>query len=423
MKTSYFFLVKLLFAWAVAGFIFLLFWSNLFQRGQGTVFITWLIVVVFELLDAVSHIRRVKLIVGDDNLNTNVLANRQRRQIELPMRSDEGFQLLDAAIRELPRVEQMFSAADSLQVRAKVQREYSSNSTQITTALSNWVWGTTLDLVHATITPNGETCSLTLVCEPKGGAWLDWFLVDQAANLENIEAITRAISRRVSEGRRLEQQGVKQTTNDKALAIAKLGLLHAQIEPHFLYNTLGSAKYLVQRDAVKAEAILDNLIQYLRHSLPRTEDTASTLGDELVRATAYLDILKIRMGDRLTTHINVAESLYKHPFPAMMLQTLVENAIKHGLEPKSGGGNIWILANVTATHLSVTVADDGCGIGLNKNDTKIDTTGTNIGINNVRERLQLAFGDKAAFDLVANFPTGAAATIRIPVGINSSETS
>lgn len=413
MKTSYFFLGKLVFAWAVAGLLFLIFWSNLLQRGHGTIVIVLLIVVLFELLDAVSHIRRVKLIVGDDKLNATVLANRQRRQIELPMRSDEAFQLLDAAIRELPRVEQMFSAPDSLQVRAKVQRILASESTKktIATATRDWIFGVTLDLVHATITPNGETCSLTLVCEPKGGAWLDWFLVDQAANLENIEAITRAISRRVSEGRRLEQQGVKQTSNDKALALAKLGLLHAQIEPHFLYNTLGSAKYLVQRDAVKAEAILDNLIQYLRHSLPRTEDVASTLGDELVRATAYLDILKIRMGDRLTTHISIEPTLHTHAFPTMMLQTLVENAIKHGLEPKSGGGNIWILAKSSATHLSVTVADDGVGLGTHLTDIK----GTNIGLNNVRERLQLAFGDKAAFDLVANFPTGAAATIRVPI--------
>ena len=119
MKTSYFFLGKLLFAWVAAGIIFLIFWSNLFRQGQGTIFIVWLIVVLFELLDAVSHIRRVKLIVGDDNLNADVLANRQRRQIELPMAADAAFQLLDAAIRELPRVEQMFSAPDSLQVRAK----------------------------------------------------------------------------------------------------------------------------------------------------------------------------------------------------------------------------------------------------------------------------------------------------------------
>jgi LytS/YehU family sensor histidine kinase len=117
------------------------------------------------------------------------------------------------------------------------------------------------------------------------------------------------------------------------------------------------------------------------------------------------------MGDRLATHINIEPTLHTHAFPTMMLQTLVENAIKHGLEPKSGGGNIWILAKISSTHLSVTVADDGIGLGTHLTDI----SGTNIGLNNVRERLQLAFGDKAAFDLVANFPTGAAATIRVPI--------
>lgn len=413
MKTNLFFLGKLFLAWVIAGLAFLILWSNLFNSGQGTIFLIWLFVVLFDMLDAVTHIRRVKLIVGDENLGNDALANRHRRQIELPMESDAAFQLLDAAIRELPLVEQISSAPDSLQVRAKVARVTASNSEQITTLFLQWIWGVNLDLVHVTITPNGETCRITIVCEPKGGAWHDWFIVDQAANLENIEAITRAISRRVSEARRLEQLDIKQTSNDKALALAKLGLLHAQIEPHFLYNTLGSAKYLVARDAVKAEAILDNLIQYLRHSLPRTEDVQSTLGDELLRTTAYLDILKIRMGDRLTTDINVADALNTHPFPTMMLQTLVENAIKHGLEPKTGGGNIWILAKTSATHLSVTVADDGIGFATHNPDAKINNT--NIGLKNVRERLQLAYGENATFHLVANFPSGAAATISVPL--------
>ena len=102
------------------------------------------------------------------------------------------------------------------------------------------------------------------------------------------------------------------------------------------------------------------------------------------------------------------------PFPAMMLQTLVENAIKHGLEPKSGGGNIWILASTTTTHLCVTVADDGRGLHSQQTETmKSQVSG--IGLNNVRERLQLAYGGEAAFEMVANFPSGVAATIRLPI--------
>jgi Histidine kinase/Histidine kinase-, DNA gyrase B-, and HSP90-like ATPase len=411
MRSSLSFFIRRVIAWIIALLVFLMFWNGV-TRGvaQEPIFIAWLIVMVFVSLQIVSHLRRVRLIVGDADTNASNLANRHRRQIELPVKADEAFQLIDAAIRELPRVEQVLSAPDSLQVRAKVRRPPAFALPQF---LKRGPWKEARhDLVYATIAPHGDTCSVTLVGEPESGAWRDWFLVDLGANLENVEAISRAISRRVAEGRRLEHLGVLQTSNDKALALAKLGLLHAQIEPHFLYNTLGSAKYLVRKDAEKAEAILDNLITYLRHSLPRTEDTPSSLGDELQRASAYLDILKIRMGARLATHIDVPDALRAIPFPAMMLQTLVENAIKHGLEPKSGGGNIWILASKTAAHLSVTVADDGGGMNANQTETK----GTGIGLNNVRERLQLAYGGKASFELVANFPSGVAATIRLPLG-------
>jgi len=233
-------------------------------------------------------------------------------------------------------------------------------------------------------------------------------MVDDGTNLENAEAITRAISRRIADRRRSEQSTAKETVTQKELAVAKLGLLHAQVEPHFLYNTLGSAKYLIKSDPAKAEEMLDNLILYLRHSLPRTEDAASTVGEELERARAYLEILQIRMGARLQTQIDVPEELKSIPFPTMMLQTLVENSIKHGLEPKSGGGTIWILARAADQNIAVTVADDGRGFNT-------ETAGTGIGLKNVRERLKLAYGSDASFGIVANFPTGVAATITVPV--------
>ena len=416
MKARLFFFARIAVAWIVALLAFLMFWNGI-TRGsaQEPVFFVWLAALFFVLVQAVSHVRRVKLMVGDANVNATTLAARQRRQIELPLTADEGFQLLDAAIRELPRVEKVLSAPDSLQIRAEVRRLTGSlwpnllqfGRTKSTKHASH-------DVVSATITPHGDACSITLVGEPAGGAWRDWFVVDQGANLGNVEAISRAISRRVAAWRRREHDGVLQNSSDRALALAKLGLLQAQIEPHFLYNTLGSAKYLVRSDAIKAEAMLDNLITYLRHSLPRTEDARSTLGDELHRATAYLDILRIRMGERLSAHIDVPDRCRAMPFPAMMLQTLVENAIKHGLEPKSGGGNIWILASTTTTHLCVTVADDGRG--LNSEQTKtMKSQGSGIGLNNVRERLQLAYGGEAAFEMVANFPSGVAATIRLPI--------
>ena len=153
--------------------------------------------------------------------------------------------------------------------------------------------------------------------------------------------------------------------------------------------------------------MLGHLIQYLRSSLPRTEDTLSTLGEELERTQAYLEILKIRMGNRLNVQVDVPDPLRATPLPAMMLQTLVENAIKHGLEPRTGGGTVWIRAREDDGRVSVTVADNGEGFNTR-------TSGTGIGLKNVRERLRLRYDGEANLSVIANFPAGVAATITVP---------
>ncbi len=359
----------------------------------------------FVFASAAAHIRHVRRINGTANAGT--LANRQRRQIEVPMPTVEAFDVLEATIRELPHVEQVESLRDKLQVHAKVKRIYPYGATvPLLQRMLGW-FDAKRNQIFATITPHSDTSTVNLVCEPEGGAWRDWFTVDNGTNLENAEAVTRAISRRITEVRRNEQASTKETETAKELAVAKLRLLHAQVEPHFLYNTLGSAKYLIRSDPDGAERIIDNLILYLRHSLPRLENSLTTLGEELERVRAYLDIMQIRMGARLATELNVPDALESVPFPTMMLQTLVENAIKHGLEPKSGGGTIWVLVVDKADRIAVTVADDGNGLGT-------QTTGSGIGLRNVRERLQLAYGADATFDIAANFPAGVAATITVP---------
>src|SRR5690606_39793755 len=129
-----------------------------------------------------------------------------------------------------------------------------------------------------------------------------------ATNYENAAAITRSISRRVAERRRGEKVDAAQTATEKELTVARLSLLHAQVEPHFLYTTLASAQLLTRSDPARADEMLGHLIQYLRHSLPRAEEEASTLGAELERAIAYLEILKIRMGPRLSVQVDVPEN-------------------------------------------------------------------------------------------------------------------
>jgi LytS/YehU family sensor histidine kinase len=232
-------------------------------------------------------------------------------------------------------------------------------------------------------------------------------MVDDGTNLENAEAITRAISRRISEHRKQEQAATQQTATEKELTVAKLNLLHAQVEPHFLYNTLASAQLLTRSDPARADEMLGNLIVYLRNSLPRTEGAMASVGEELERARAYLEIMKVRMGERLAVQIQVPDALKSTPLPPMMLQTLVENAIKHGLEPVTGGGTIWIIARESDGKVSVTVADNGRGFGG-------DTAGTGVGLRNIRERLKLAYGDQATFAIGPNFPNGVAASIVVP---------
>ena len=364
------------------------------------------------LLEVFSHMRRVRLVIG--HLDASTLSNRQRRQIEIPLEAGEAFDMIDAAIRELPGATVVDSARDSLQVRAKVARidPYGKEASQL------WgleAFGNRRNQILATVTPNGDVAgSVTLICEPEAPAWTDWFLVDHGTNLENAEAVVRAIARRIAERRRAEAKQVRESVTEKELTVARLNLLHAQVEPHFLYNTLASAQVLTRSDPARADAMLGNLIQYLRHSLPRTEDAPSTLGEELERARAYLDILAIRMGPRLSLQVDVPDELQRLVFPPMMLQTLVENAIKHGLEPKPGGGTVWILARAVggehAQAVAVTVADDGRGFSS-------EGAGTGIGLRNVRERLRLAYGKGASFAIVANFPSGVAATITVPLAL------
>jgi signal transduction histidine kinase len=409
MISSLTFIFRIALAWFLAYLAFSLTVNALFvedHANAGGFFVFWGFVLVLSVMSiAGSHIRRVRLVA--DRIDSGTLSSRQRRQIEVPFEAGEVFDMIDAAIRELPGSQEIESARDSLQVRAKVKRVDPYNGAALVPSRVTGWFGPRRNQILATVTPNGDAGSVTLICEPERAAWTDLFMVDQGTNLENAEAIVRAMTRRVAERRRTEQNAARETVTEKELTVAKLSLLHAQVEPHFLYNTLASAQLLTRTDPARADEMLGNLIMYLRHSLPRTEDSLSTIGEELERARAYLDILKIRMGSRLNLQIEVPDQLKSCLFPPMMLQTLVENAIKHGLEPKSGGGTIWILARTIDNLVAVTVADDGRGFSA-------EGGGTGIGLRNVRERLRLAYGADASFNIVANFPSGVAATITLP---------
>jgi signal transduction histidine kinase len=393
--SSFLFVFRISFAWLASWIAICVLWAIFIGRGRPGFFVlAGFVMLVVVMVGAISHVNRVRMIT--ERIDAATLANRQRRRIEMPMPAGEAFELVDAAIRELPHVKAVESARDSLQVKARLK---SIDVYAGTAAMKN--------RIVATVTPGESTSSVTLLCEPDGGAWADWFLVDSGTNLENAEAITRALTRRIAEHRKLEQAAAQQTATEKELTVAKLNLLHAQVEPHFLYNTLASAQLLTRSDPARADEMLGNLIVYLRNSLPRTEGEMSTLAVELERARAYLEIMKIRMGERLSVQVQVPDALKVTPMPPMMLQTLVENAIKHGLEPVTGGGTIWIIAREADGNASITVADDGRGFGG-------DSSGTGVGLRNIRERLKLAYGERASFTIGPNFPNGVAATLAVP---------
>jgi sensor histidine kinase YesM len=204
----------------------------------------------------------------------------------------------------------------------------------------------------------------------------------------------------------IQQERIKRLSSEKEALEAKLRLLQAQIEPHFLFNTLSNVLSLVDRDPVKGKSMLTDLIRYLRTSLSRTLPDRTTLDQEMEIITAYLNIQKVRMGERLRFTIEVPDAALTHPFPPMLLQPLVENAIKHGLEPQMEGGEIIIRAAEKDDLVRIEVADTGAGF------SSFQKTG--VGIANVRERIQLLYGEKGRLVLEENKPHGVRATIEVP---------
>ena len=199
---------------------------------------------------------------------------------------------------------------------------------------------------------------------------------------------------------------------DRRRIEARVQLLQAQIEPHFLFNTLATVKRLYRTGPESGARMLDSLMQYLHAALPRLREDDATLADEFDHVTAYLEILRIRMGDRLRHSVEAPVEVRGIPFPSMMLITLVENAIKHGLAPKPEGGSIAVRAHLAGHRLVVEVRDTGVGFQA--------SSGSGIGLANTRARLLAIFGGNARLLLEPNQPAGVVARIEadveLPVG-------
>jgi signal transduction histidine kinase len=205
---------------------------------------------------------------------------------------------------------------------------------------------------------------------------------------------------------------------------ARMKLLQAQVEPHFLFNTLANVRTLVRRaGSEQASAVLDSLIHYLRAAVPRLDGGANTFADERALVRAYLEVMHLRMPDRLRFTIDVDEAALPLPCPAAAVLTLVENAVRHGIDPAEDGGCIDVTVRRAGPRVRVRVADTGVGLqaGLDSVDRRADRDGHpaapaagGTGLANLRERLALAFGGDAALALAPNRPRGTVATLDLP---------
>ncbi len=261
-----------------------------------------------------------------------------------------------------------------------------------------------LTLRHATI--------LLLLPDPDNDPWATWR--DWLPALWFKDAYMAAAGMAVAEFVRRQNQSVAAThaaeldqlALEREMSAARMQVLQAQIEPHFLFNTLANVRRLYQTDPAAGRVMLDNLMRYFAVALPRMRGSGADLRGERELIEAYLNVQQIRMGRRLAFAVDFQPGLDHAQVPPMMLLTLVENALKHGINPLREGGFVRVSAHLDAPALVLQVSDSGRGLD--------DGSGTGTGLANIRARLAAEFGDAASLALHSNLPRGVTATITLP---------
>lgn len=259
--------------------------------------------------------------------------------------------------------------------------------------------------------PASVAIGLTLAFYLSGvGSWSDphsWQAVVIGLFFGGIGTITFLLSERIGElDAAAKQRELIRMESEKREIEARLKLLQAQIEPHFLFNTLANASSLIEVDPDEAKRLLDRLNDWLRSTLVCVRSETATLGDELDLLENYLRILSIRFGERLSWRIEVDAAMRSMRFPPMLLQPLVENAVRHGIEPKPGPGEIYIRASLRTNALLVEVADSGAGLAAEP--------GQGAGLANVRARLSALYGEAGRLALQSNNAGGATCALELP---------
>jgi sensor histidine kinase YesM len=221
-----------------------------------------------------------------------------------------------------------------------------------------------------------------------------------------LSVVLYLIARRASVEVELEREKARTERIEREAVLANLRALQAQIEPHFLFNTLANVTSLIDPDPAKARRMLESFIRFLRASLGATRMESTTLGAERELIASYLEVLQVRMEGRLRYSLDVPPDLESYPLPSLLLQPLVENAIRHGLEPKVEGGEVTMRARREGGKVVVEIADSGVGFA--------PTTRGGVGLTNLRERLRLLFGDSASLEISDAPGAGSRVSVSLP---------
>lgn len=244
------------------------------------------------------------------------------------------------------------------------------------------------------LAPNWDALLLPRIAGPEwaaGAAFSAFFI-----GLSLVTAAVRRHEQRASEAQR-------------QLVEARLQTLTAQIEPHFLMNTLANLRYLIKTDSRVAHEMIDHLADFLEGALERSRDLRSTLGEEIQLVESYLSIMQIRFGERLRFVIGVPQELEATPFPPLLLQALVENAVTHGIAPSEQSGVVTVTARRDGGFILLEVADTGVGFGFAKSPTH------GMGLANTRERLATFYEGRASLTLERSTPSGTIARVSLPL--------
>jgi hypothetical protein len=253
-------------------------------------------------------------------------------------------------------------------------------------------------------------CTLEVKAQPVSWVWRLEVWIDRGRNYARLQAFQEALSARVAEDARQKDSLRHADTVEARLAQAELLLLRAQVEPHFLFNTLAHLRELIRTgESASAVLMLDHLTAYSRSVSERIRQATHRLAQELEATQAYLSLMQIRFGDRLHFQVQVDPEAMACEVPVGSLLIPVENAIKHGIEPRSAPGTVEIRGVIDQEILCLDIQDDGVGLQPDSG------TSRGTGLANLRERLKLSFAKDAGLTIEGQEAGGVRVHVRMPV--------